>query len=122
MDGPSWRLNGTSLDGMRKGDMSAYISYYLENPSLDGENPYFATLNNDLTHGIPAAYLCCGSLDPLLGDSQALHNILALHGIHTEFELVPGVLHAFMHYGRMMDEALDCLKHSGEFYASILEE
>lgn len=122
MDGPAWRLNGTALDGMRKGDMSAYISYYLEDPSSDGENPYFATLNNDLTHGIPAAYLCCGSLDPLLGDSQALHNILELHGVHTEFELVPGVLHAFMHYGRMMDEALDCLKHSGEFYASILKE
>lgn len=121
MDGPAWRLNGTVLDGMRKADMDAYISYYLENPKKDMENPYFATLGNDLTHGVPATYLCCGSLDPLLGDSEALHDILSHHGVRTEFERIPGALHAFMHYGRMMDEALDCLKHSGEFYASVLD-
>lgn len=120
MDGPTWRMNGTALDGMRKSDMTAYISYYLENPAIDTENPYFATLNNDLTHGIPSTYICCGTLDPLLGDSQVLHDILTLHGTRTEFEVIPGALHAFMHYGRMMDEALNCLKHSGEFYASIL--
>lgn len=121
MDGPSWRLNGTILDGMRKADMDAYLNYYLEHPETDMENPYFATLNNDLTQGIPASYICCGSLDPLLGDSQALYDILKLHGTPVDFELVPGALHAFMHYGRMMDEALSCLEHSGEFYASILK-
>lgn len=121
-DGPAWRLNGTILDGMRKEDMLAYISYYLEDMEKDMENPYFAALNNDLTHGVPATYLCCGDLDPLLGDSEALYQILKNNGVRTEMEIIPGALHAFMHYGRMMDEAVHCLKKSGEFYASVLEE
>ena len=118
-DGYSWRLNGTALDGMTKSDMLAYVSYYLEEGMKDMENPYFSTLNNDLTHGVPATYLCCGELDPLLGDSQALHAILKSHGVHTKLEVVPGVLHAFMHYGRMMEESVHCLKESGTFYAAV---
>lgn len=121
-DGRSWRLNGTSLDGMRKQDMLSYLSYYIEEGSEDIENPYFASLNNDLTHGVPATYMCCGELDPLLDDSKTLNDILTLHGIPTKLEIIPGALHAFMHYGRMMDEAVHCLKESGEFYASILKK
>lgn len=122
LDGYSWRVNGTELDGMRKEDMMAYIGYYLEENSDDIDNPYFATLNNDLTHGMPATYLCCGDLDPLLGDSKTLYAILKNTGVRTELEVLPGVLHAFMHYSRMMDEALHCLKKSGEFYSSVLKE
>lgn len=122
MDGPSWRLNGTALDGMTKADMMAYISYYLEDMEKDIENPYFAPFNNDLKHGIPATYLCCGELDPLLGDTELLYQILKNNGVRTEMEILPGVLHAFMHYGRMMDEAVHCLEKSGQFYASVLEE
>ena len=107
---------------MKKSDLDAYMGFYLEAGSGDENNPYFATLNNDLSHGIPATYMCCGELDPLLGDSQALYEILKQNGVHTEFEIIPGVLHAYMHYGRMMDEAIHCLKKSGEFYASVLKE
>ncbi len=121
-DGWTWRVHGTELDGMKKADLDAYMSFYLEADSGDENNPYFATLNNDLSYGVPATYMCCGELDPLLGDSQALDAILKQNGVHTEFEIIPGVLHAYMHYGRMMDEALHCLKKSGEFYASILKE
>lgn len=121
-DGDSWRLNGTALDGMRKADLDYYLGCYLEDVAKDSQNPYFATLNNDLTHGMPPTYLCCGTLDPLRGDSVALNDILQCHGVHTQFDLVPGVLHAYMHYGRMMDEALECLEHSGKFYAEVLSK
>ena len=121
MDSASYRLYGTELDGMRKADMAYYISCYLDPEAHDEENPYFVTLNNDLTHGIPATYLCCGDLDPLLDDSRALEHILRVHGVRTQFDIVPGALHAFMHYGRMMDEAVQCLKRSGEFYKSVVE-
>lgn len=121
-DGPSWRLNGTLLDGMRRQDLDFYISYYLKEDSDDINNPYFATINSDLSYGIPPTYMCCGDLDPLLGDSQVLDVILKNNGVRTELEVLPGVLHAFMHYGRMMDEAVHCLKKSGEFYASVLKE
>ncbi|MDO5146610.1 MAG: acetyl esterase [Eubacteriales bacterium] len=122
LDGPSWRRNGTSLDGMRKEDMMAYMSYYFEDMEKEKENPYFAAFNHDLTYGIPPSYLCCGDLDPLLGDSELLYEILKSKGVRTELDVIPGVLHAFMHYGRMMDEAVFCLRKSGEFYASVLKE
>ena len=64
-------------------------------------------------------YLCCGDLDPLLGDSQTLYAIVKNHGVRAKLEVVPGALHAFMHYGRMMEEAVHCLKESGEFYVSV---
>ena len=118
-DGCSWRLNGTALDGMSRTDMLNYVSNYLEEGMADMENPYFSTLNKDLTHGVPAVYLCCGDLDPLLGDSQTLYAIVKNHGVRAKLEVVPGALHAFMHYGRMMEEAVHCLKESGEFYVSV---
>lgn len=121
-DGPSWRLNGTLLDGMRRQDLDSYISYYIEEGSDDMMNPYYATLNNDLSYGVPPTYMCCGDLDPLLGDSEALYAILKHNKVRTELDIVPGVLHAYMHYGRMMDEAVTCLRKSGEFYASVLKE
>ena len=121
-DGWTWRVHGTELDGMKKADLDAYMGFYIEAGSGDENNPYFATLNNDLSYGIPPTYMCCGELDPLLGDSQALDAILKQNGVRTEFEIIPGVLHAYMHYGRMMDEAVHCLKESGEFYASVLKE
>ncbi len=117
-DSPSWRVHGTLLDGMRRSDMESYISYYLENPEEDIKNPYFATINNDLTYGIPPTYLCCGELDPLISDSQALNDILAHQGVLTKFEKIPGALHAFIHYGKMMEEAVDCIRSSGKFYNS----
>ncbi len=118
-DGCSWRLNGTALDGMSRTDMLNYVSNYLEEGMADMENPYFSTLNNDLTHGVPAVYLCCGDLDPLLGDSQTLYAIVKNHGVRAKLEVVHGAIHAFMHYGRMMEEAVHCLKESGEFYVSV---
>ncbi len=121
MDGPAWRLNGTLLDGMRRQDLDSYISYYLEEGSDDVNNPYYATLNSDLKYGVPPTYMCCGDLDPLLGDTQALEAILRHNKVRTEVEIMPGVLHAYMHYGRMMDEAMHCLEKSGKFYASVLE-
>lgn len=121
MDSGTIRLYGTELDGMRKGDLSFYMSCYLEPDSGDEENPYFVTLNNDLTHGIPAAYICCGSLDPLLDDSLTLNTILNHHGVETKLEIIPGAIHAFMHYSRMMEDAVQCLKNSGEFYRAQLE-
>lgn len=121
-DSGSMRLHGTALDGMRQSDLSYYLSCYLDPDSSDMENPYFKTMNNNLTHGIPSTYLCCGSLDPLLDDSITLNTILKNHGVHTKLEIIPGALHAFMHYGRMMSDAVKCLKNSGEFYKAELEK
>ena len=112
-DSASMRLYGTALDGMRHADMEYYMSCYLE-PG-DEQNPYFATLNNDLTHGIPATYLCCGDLDPLMDNSVVLEQILRDHGVRTHLDILPGALHAFMHYGRMMEGTRQCFTNSCAF-------
>ena len=114
-DGRTYRLYGTILDGMRKNDLDYYIKCYLTDDMKDMDNPYFVTLNNDLTHGIPSTYLAVGGLDPLLDDSRLLNEILSNHGVRTELEVMPGCLHAFAHYSRMMEEAEHCLKRGSEF-------
>ncbi|MBS4981484.1 MAG: acetyl esterase [Lachnospiraceae bacterium] len=121
-DSVSQRLHGTSLDGMRKCDLEYYMSCYFENVQEDSKSPYFASLNNDLTYGIPPVYLCCGDLDPLLDDSTALYHILKNQGIYTELEIIPGCLHAYLHYGRMMEEAVYCIENSSRFLRKILEK
>ncbi len=121
-DSCSRRLYGTLLDGMRKEDLKFYASCYLEAGVTDPENPYYVTLNSDLTHGMPATYLCVGGLDPLLDDSKTLYEILKNHGVRTELEIMPGCLHAYMHYSRMMDEAEHCLISSSSFLKEELEK
>ncbi|WP_242850471.1 acetyl esterase [Clostridium botulinum] len=119
-DGISNRLYGTELDGMRRCDLEYYDRCYIPKDA-DLENPYYRVINNNLTYGVPATYICCGDLDPLLDGCKLLNIILSSHGVKTEMEIVPGVLHAFMHYGKMMDEAIDCLNNSGAFYKASRE-
>ncbi len=114
-DGVAHRLQGSELDGMRRCDLDAYKNNYMPE-GADMENPYYQIVNADLTHGMPATYLCCGDLDPLLDDSNFLATVLSDRGVPVQLDVVPGVLHAFMHYGRMMPEAVECLEHSGAFF------
>lgn len=118
-DGVAHRLQGSELDGMRRCDLDAYKNNYMPE-GADMENPYYQIVNADLTHGMPATYLCCGDLDPLLDDSNFLATVLSDRGVPVQLDVVPGVLHAFMHYGRMMPEAVECLEHSGAFFRAQL--
>ena len=118
-DGVAHRLQGSELDGMRRCDLDAYKNNYMPE-GADMENPYYQIVNADLTHGMPATYLCCGDLDPLLDDSNFLATVLSDRGVPTQVDIVPGALHAFMHYGRMMPEAVECLEHSGAFFRAQL--
>ena len=118
-DGVAHRLQGSELDGMRRCDLDAYKNNYMPD-GADMENPYYQIVNADLTHGMPATYLCCGDLDPLLDDSNFLATVLSDRGVPVQLDVVPGVLHAFMHYGRMMPEAVECLEHSGAFFRAQL--
>ena len=104
---------------MRRCDLDAYKNNYMPE-GADMENPYYQIVNADLTHGMPATYLCCGDLDPLLDDTKTLEQMMKYFGVSTQVDIVPGALHAFMHYGRMMPEAVECLEHSGAFFRAQL--
>lgn len=121
VDGLSFRLFGWELDGMRREDLLYYDDLYFEE-GADRETPYYKIANADLSYGVPPTYICCGELDPLLDGNKLIYEILKEHFVKVRMEIVPGVLHAFIHYGKQMDEAINCLKNSAVFYKSIINQ
>lgn len=120
-DSESTRTLGNELDGLRMEDRVYYENCYFPE-DMDEENPYYKIMNADLTHGIPDTFLSCGELDPLLDSNVLFTKLLDRYGVETELEIVPGVVHAHVHYGRLMDEAITTLKKSGMFYKKIREK
>ena len=72
-----------------------------------GTNPYFAPLNADLT-GFPPAILVCGTLDPLLSDSELFAAALEKAGASAELHLVEDGIHAFAQMP-MLDMAAEAI-------------
>ena len=72
--------------------------------------PYFHIYANDLTHDVPPCFLVAAELDPLRDDSKLLYEILTNNGIQAEYHEYKGVLHAFIHYSKVMDDAEDALR------------
>lgn len=114
-DSCSARNYGNELDGMGREDLEYYVNCYLSSKE-ERNNPYFDCFANDLSYGIPSTYLCCGSFDPLLDDSILLEDILKQNKVKTQLDIVPNVLHAFLHYGKMMEEANFVFGQCGAFY------
>jgi acetyl esterase len=84
----------------------------------DEDNPYRILFNSDLTYGLPPTYILACELDPLLDDSMLLFEILREHGTVTELKVFKGVIHAFLHYSRMLPQSMEAIKHSAEFTGS----
>ena len=78
-------------------------------------DPYRKLFNNDLTWGIPPAYIMACELDPLKDDSRLLHAMLSEHGLTSVYREVPGVIHGFLHYARQLPEAAAVIAESAEF-------
>ena len=117
-DSVSRRLYGNELDGMRKEDLDYYMECWLTDVEKELQSPYIDMLRNDLKTNMCPCYIAAAGLDPLVDDSAALHKVLDLNGIDNKFEVFEGVLHAFVHYSRMLDEANDCIEHSATFWAN----
>ena len=65
---------------------------------------------------MPSCYIAAAEYDPLKDDSTALATILEEHGIPHRFEMFEGVIHAFLHYTKMLDEANLALEHGAEHF------
>jgi acetyl esterase len=71
-------------------------------------DPYYAPLNaTDLT-GFPPAILVCGTLDPLLSDSQLFADALRNAGVPVELHVVEDGIHAFVQMP-ILDMAADAI-------------
>ena len=115
-DSPSRRLFGWEFDGMRREDLVYYNQCWLNDLATESEAPYVDMLSNDLKTSMAPCYIAAAGLDPLRDDSACLSAVLDSNGIDNEFEVFEGVLHAFVHYSRMLDEAGICIEHSAEFW------
>lgn len=115
-DSASRRLYGTIVDGMRKEDLDYYMQCYLPDFDKDSMSPYMDMLHNDLKTSMPACFVAAAGLDPLRDDSACLAAILKNNGVPCEHVVYEGVLHAFIHHTKMLDEANECLEQSALFW------
>lgn len=119
-DSSSQRLLGGPWDGLTEEDWLWYKNLYAENLDDLVKNPYANLFLNDMSHDMPALYIAAAQYDPLKDDSTTLAAICEQCGIAHRFEMFPGVIHAFLHYTKMLDEANVALAHGGAFYREQL--
>lgn len=113
VDSASRRLYGGDWDGMGVHDLSNLLEDYLPTPE-DEHSPFVAHLTADLS-GLPPVFVAAAGLDPLRDDSRALARTLERAGNDVAFEEYPNVLHSFLHYGRLLDDTNDVLRHAAAF-------
>ncbi|NLH69645.1 MAG: acetyl esterase [Brooklawnia sp.] len=114
-DSMSWRLLGGPWDGLTAEDYRYYLEMFLTSPEQI-HDPYVDLFSHDLTRDMPPCYIAAADLDPLRDDSRCLAAILANSGLPHRYEQFSGVIHAFLHNSRMLDEANDALQHAATFF------
>lgn len=119
-DSSSMRLLGGSWDGLTEEDWLWYRELYANNLDELMTSPYANLFLNDLSRDVPACYIAAAELDPLLDDSKTLAAICEQYGVPHRLEVFKGVIHAFLHYTLMLDEANDALEHGATFYRNEL--
>ncbi|MEA5020372.1 MAG: acetyl esterase [Gordonibacter sp.] len=119
-DSASMRLLGGSWDGLTEEDWLYYRTLYADDAVDLESSPYANLFLNDLTHDMPACYIAAAEFDPLRDDSAALAAVLEEYGITHRYEVFEGVIHAFLHYTKMLDEANEALSHAATFYRQQL--
>ena len=119
-DSSSMRLLGGPWDGLTEADWQFYLSQYAEHPAELPKEPYANLFLNDMTRDMPACYIAAAELDPLRDDSATLAAICNQYGIPCRYEVFGGVIHAFLHYTKMLDEANEALEHGAAFWRQQL--
>jgi acetyl esterase len=97
-DSVSRRVWGSTLDGLRREDLDFYVEAWL------GPGSAFDLLSEEMA-GLPPALLAAVALDPLHDDSAALARLMERAGVTVRLDRHDGVLHGFLHYGRILPEA-----------------
>lgn len=100
---PSWHTYGTTEYEFTWEEMAFYLDSYLGDPS-NRDDPRYNVLRGDLAC-LPPAFIAAAQCDPLCDDSSALYEAMRTHGVDAELKIYPGVLHGFIHYSRMLDQA-----------------
>lgn len=119
LDSKTYRLYGGSWDGLTRADLDYYFGVYIgENNPEDLR--YYKMFDNDLTYGIPPAFIATAEFDPLMDDSLLLYEIMKEKNLKVKYKEYKGVLHAFLHHSRMLDAAKEALLDGSEFFKSAV--
>lgn len=119
-DSSSMRLLGGPWDGLTEADWQFYMQMYANDPAELATNPYANLFLNDMERDMPACYIAAAEYDPLRDDSATLAAICEQYGTPFRYEVFEGVIHAFLHYTKMLDAANDALEHGATFYREQL--
>ena len=122
-DSSSMRLLGGPWDGLTEEDWQFYLGLYAPEGAgvaAMATEPYANLFLNDLTRDVPPCYIAAAEFDPLRDDSATLAAICEQYGTPYRHEVFPGVIHAFLHYTKMLDAANDALEHGATFYRETL--
>ena len=115
-EGVSSRMWGNDVDEIIMDGAPAFNPAFIS--AEDAVTPYYnPTLYADLTYDIPPCFICCGGCDPALDNSTTLYEMLYDKGFTCELKIYEGIMHAFLHYSRMLDMAYDAMQAGADFMA-----
>jgi acetyl esterase len=109
----SRRRFGDSDDGVSEEDLKYYEKSYLRTAD-DIKDLRYNVLAGDASR-LPSAFIGAAEYDPLLDDSLALKKHMDATGVASQLQIYSGVLHGFLHYGRILDKAGHALTEGANF-------
>lgn len=116
----SMKLLGGPWDGLTEADLEFYTNMYLSK-SEDKKSPYYNHYESDLTYRMPACYIVAAELDPLLDDSKTLYAVLKDKGFPCLYREYKGLIHAFLHYSKILSEAKETLQEGGQYFRTMIK-
>lgn len=120
-DSATMRLYGGWWDGLSRNDLDDMLEAHYRGAQHEA-SPYVDPLTADYSKPVPPMFIVGAELDPLADDSRALDKVLGTFGRESEFHLEEGVLHSFLHYGRMMEASRDVLAWGAEYAAARFDD
>ncbi|MGI9482644.1 MAG: alpha/beta hydrolase fold domain-containing protein [Hyphomicrobiales bacterium] len=106
-DSVSRRLYGGQEDGCGPEDLKYYFTCFFGD-GANRDDPLVNLLQQDMA-GLPPTFIIAADIDPVHDDSAALHALMADAGVDVKMKTFRGVLHGFLHYSRMVDQAGEAL-------------
>ena len=118
-DSAAWQKYGNADFEFTREEKEFYLTSYL-NTKADRDDPRFNVLDGDISL-LPSAFIAAAECDPLQDDSTALYKAMQNAGRSATLKIYPGVLHSFIHYSRMLDQATEALRDGADALKAALD-
>jgi acetyl esterase len=120
LDGRSQKRLGDGTYLLTTDAQRWYWANFLGDAAGGEVDPLAAPLDADLSR-LPPLYLCAAGLDPLLDDTLALCDRLALAGVPYRYDFFPGVTHGFLRMTSRLNAARVAMRQVAHFFRDAFE-